>query len=230
MYDIGEALKALRNGRPVMVYDSSRRESEVDMVFHASKVGPDEVYMLRTRAGGLVCYATTSRVVEALGLKFLDEALGSLGGVYGVLSSKTPLYGDRPAFVLWVNHVRARTGITDEDRAVTIRGLHEVTKLVLSGEVERARRVFLESFQSPGHVPLLAARPLRVRRGHTELSIALARLARLEPSVVFAEMLTRGGRLSLEDAKELSARTGWPLLEGATIVEACRDDPVCWGD
>jgi 3,4-dihydroxy 2-butanone 4-phosphate synthase len=225
-----DAIDALRRGGPVMIYDSSKREREVDMVYHASKVGPDEVYMLRTRAGGLICYATTTKVVEVLGLRFLDEALMSLGEPYKALASKMPSYGDRPAFVLWVNHVGARTGITDEDRAVTIRGLHEVTKMVLDGEVEKARRTFIENFQSPGHVPLLAARSLEVRRGHTELSIALAKLARLEPSVVFAEMLTRGGRLSWEDAKSLSERMGWPLLEGKVIVEACRDDPLCWSD
>jgi len=225
-----DAINALRSGRPVMIYDSSKRESEVDMVYHASKVGPDEVYMLRTRAGGLICYATTLRVVEVLGLRFLDETLKSLGEPYRALASKVPLYGDRPAFVLWVNHIKARTGITDEDRAVTIRGLHEVTKLVLEGQVEKARIAFTENFQSPGHVPLLAARSLKVRRGHTELSIALAKLARLEPSVVFAEMLTRGGRLSWDEALSLSERMGWPLLEGAVIAEACRDDPLCWGD
>jgi 3,4-dihydroxy 2-butanone 4-phosphate synthase len=230
MRAIEDALEALRRGRPVMIYDSSKRESEVDMVYHASNVGPDEVYMLRTRAGGLICYATTAKVVEVLGLRFLDEALKDLGKPYDILASKTPSYGDRPAFILWVNHVKAKTGITDEDRALTIRGLHEVTKLVLDGKVEKARRAFTENFQSPGHVPLLAARSLKVRRGHTELSIALAKLARLEPSVVFAEMLVRGGRLSWEDAKSLSERTGWPLLEGAVIVEACRDDPVCWSD
>ncbi|MEB2836513.1 MAG: 3,4-dihydroxy-2-butanone-4-phosphate synthase [Desulfurococcales archaeon] len=230
MWGVDEAVKAFKRGLPVMIHDSSSRENEVDLIYYAGRVNPDIIYMLRTRAGGLICYATTQGVVEALGLDFMDNIMERLGGVYKDLSAKTPSYGDRPAFVLWVNHVSTKTGITDSDRAVTVSKLHEVTRLVLAGEKERARLMFRREFQSPGHVPLLAARPLRERRGHTELSITLALLAGLEPSVVFAEMLTRGGRLSVAEAEALSEKNGWPLLEGSQIVEACKDAGLCGSD
>ncbi|MEB3816731.1 MAG: 3,4-dihydroxy-2-butanone-4-phosphate synthase [Desulfurococcales archaeon] len=227
---IDEAIEALARGRPVMIHDSGGREDEIDLVYYAGSVGADEVYTLRTRAGGLICYATTLNVVRSLNLMFMDELLEKIGGIYRSLAVKLPSYGDRPAFVLWVNHVATKTGISDDDRALTIRKLHEVTDMVIRGDIERARRAFESEFQSPGHVPLLAARSLDVRRGHTELSIALTKLAGLRPSVVFAEMLTRGGRLRLEEARVLAEKNGWPLVEGDHIVEACRNDAVCRGD
>ena len=219
---VEEAIKALRRGGPIMIYDSSSRESEVDLVFYAGKVDPDVIYMLRTVAGGLICYGTLEEVTGALGIPYGDDIIRRLGEGFERIAGRRLGYGDRPAFTIWVNYIKVRTGIRDEDRAETVRQLHEVTSLVTSGNVERAREKFFSEFQAPGHVPILAARNIEVRRGHTELSTHLALLAGLEPSVVFAEMLTRGGVLSLDDARILSERMGWPLVSGDEILEVWR--------
>jgi len=216
---VEEAIRALKAGRPVMVYDSGSREDEVDLVYYAGLIDEDKVYTLRTIAGGLICYATTEEVTRKLGIPFGDE-------IYSMIPSLKPLtakrlsYGDRPAFTIWVNHVEARTGIRDRDRALTMRALHRLTGLVIAGRISEARMMFEEEFQAPGHVPVLAARDPRLRRGHTELTMLLAGMAGLEPSMVFAEMLDRGDRLSLEDAERLSEAKGIPLVDGKTILEA----------
>jgi 3,4-dihydroxy 2-butanone 4-phosphate synthase len=230
LWTVEEAVEALKSGVPVLIHDSSARENEVDMVFYGGQIDKEKVYMLRTRAGGVICHATTSDIMEALGLVFLDELLARAGRPYKSLASRKLSYGDRPAFVLWVNHASARTGVTDEDRALTISGLHRVVRAAWRGDTDEARRIFEEEFQAPGHVAFLASRGLSRRRGHTELAVSLALLAGLEPSVVFAEMLARGTRLSLEDAEALSEREGWPLLRGDQIVGACSDAgiQVCW--
>ena len=220
--EVEEARRALKKGVPVMIYDSESREGEVDLVFYAEKVDPDVIFMLRTVAGGLICYGTLEEVTKALGIPYGDEILERLGGGLEKLAGRRLSYGDRPAFTIWVNYASVRTGIRDEDRAETVKQLHEITVLVRSGEVERAKKKFYEEFQAPGHVPLLAARSLEVRRGHTELSTHLALLSDLEPSVVFAEMLSRGGVLSFEDAKALSEKEGWPLVTGDKIIEVWR--------
>ena len=226
---IEEAIESLRNRRPVLIYDSGSRESEVDLVYHASSVTPDVIYTLRTRAGGLICFATRWSIASGLGLVWGDELIASVPELRP-LAMRRLGYGDRPAFTIWVNHMSVRTGISDEDRAKTARELYNVVSIYLSGDREGARRKFREEFQAPGHVPILASRGLKARRGHTELSMALASLAGLEPAVVFAEMLDYGRSLSLEKARELSKGWGVPLVSGGEIIEACRGNEVCWSD
>jgi len=230
LWSVEEALEALKGGVPVLIHDSASRENEVDMVFYAGVIDADKIYLLRTRAGGVICHATARSVIEALGLAFLDDVLAGAGRPYTLLASRRLGYGDRPAFVLWLNHANVKTGVTDEDRALTVARLHEVVRMAWRGDAKGARRVFEEEFQAPGHVAFLASRGLSRRRGHTELAVSLALLAGLEPSVVFAEMLARGTRLSLDDATVLAEREGWPLLRGDQIVGACRDAglEVCW--
>ena len=219
---VEEALKALSRGSPVLIFDSMGREAEVDMVYYAGGVDADTIYNLRVLAGGLICYATKLEVVRALGLPYGDELLERLGGGLELLARRRLGYGDRPAFTIWVNHTSVSTGIRDVDRARTVSELHRVTELVLAGKVGDAKRKFYTEFQAPGHVPVLAARSLVERRGHTELAVHLAEMAGLKPSVVFAEMLSRGGALGLEEAKVLSERMGWPLVTGNEVVEAYR--------
>ncbi len=224
---VDDAVRALREGTPVMVYDGDDREAEVDLVFHASRVDADAVYALRTRAGGLICYATTWRVASGLGLKWGDEIIASHPPL-DQLTAKRLSYGDRPAFTIWVNYAGVRTGISDEDRSMTIRMLDRVVEIYEAKGPAEAREFFLSSFQAPGHVPILASRGLAARRGHTELSIALALLAGLRPSVAFAEMLDYRVSLPLSKAIEISRREGWPLVSGEEIIDACRGKEVCW--
>ncbi len=221
-----EAVEALRRGDPVLIYDGDERESEVDLVYHASKADADAIYTLRTVAGGLICYVTLSEVTRELGIPWGDELLSLIPSLKP-LTEKRLSYGDRTAFTIWVNHANSKTGIRDSDRSLTVRRLDHVTRLVLEGRVEEAKRVFYSEFQAPGHVPILASRGLDERRGHTELSTSLALLAGLRPSLVLAEMLDRGDALSLEKARRIGEEHGWPLVEGWEIVEVCRSEEVC---
>jgi 3,4-dihydroxy 2-butanone 4-phosphate synthase len=213
---LDEAVEALRRGRPVLIFDDERRESEVDMVFHASFATPEVVYTLRTVAGGLICFATEGRVASELGIPWGDELIARVEQLRP-LALRLPRYGDRTAFTIWVNHVSVRTGISDEDRSRTLLELDRVVSLLVGGHREEAVSKFRSEFQAPGHVPILATRGPG-RRGHTELSIALARIAGLTPSIVLAEMLDRGGSLPLDKAARIAEEKGWPLVKGSHIL------------
>jgi len=204
----------------VLLHDSSGREDEVDYIVPAGSVDADTVYEMRTLAGGLICYAMAAEVAKTLGLRFATEYYAAFPELRPLL--KTPSYGEPPAFSIWVNRVGVATGIRDEDRAETIRGLHEVALLVLEGRGEEARRRFAEEFMAPGHVPVLVERGLERRRGHTELALALARLAGIPPSMALVEMLARGRQLRVEEAVRLSREYGYPLVEGGEVIEAWR--------
>ena len=216
MGSIDEALKAFRKGIPVLIYDSSDREDEVDYVIYGGAVDVDVIYEMRTLAGGLICYAMGRGAVQVLGLRFASDYLQKVEPLAELV--KMPRYGESPAFSVWVNHVSVATGIRDVDRAITIRELHIVSKLVYEGSVEKAKQKFYEEFMAPGHVPILAERSLSVRRGHTELSLALARLAGVIPSVALVEMLAKGRQLTYEEAMRVSREYGYPLIRGDDII------------
>ena len=217
---LARALKLFASGSPIMIFDSEDREGEIDLVFYAGSISPEKIRMLRTMAGGLICYATSNSVRKVLGLPFMNELLERYNGL-AELARKRLGYGDPPAFTIWVNHMSVKTGIRDVDRAVTVRNLHRVTELALKGG--DARSVFYSEFMAPGHVPLLASRGLKRRRGHTEMATALARLAGLLPSVVFAEMLSGDGVLSVEEARRISSERKIPLLFGGDIIETAME-------
>ena len=206
-------------GTPVLIHDSSSREDETDIVVYAGKIDTKKIYKMRTLGGGLLCYATTEEVTRSIGVPFADE-------IYALVETLRPLtekrlsYGDRPAFTVWVNHKDAITGIRDKDRALTISKLHEVSSRVFKGDIKGAKKMFTNEFQAPGHIPLLAGRSLEKRRGHTELSLALAIMGEVVPSVAFIEMLDYGDRLPVDKAKTIAERNGFLFIEGTDIIEA----------
>jgi len=215
---LSAALSAMRRGVPVLVHDDYSREDEVDYVIHASFVDTDRVYEMRTLAGGLICYAMPLAAGRLLGLRYAHELFASVPEL-APLAGRRLGYGDHPAFSVWVNSLKVKTGIRDRDRALTIRELDRVASLVYSGRVIEARRLFVEGFAVPGHVPVLLGKRLGERRGHTELSLHLAMLAGMTPSTVIVEMLGRGEALSVEEARRISRDKGYPLVEGSEIID-----------
>ncbi|MCE4606426.1 MAG: 3,4-dihydroxy-2-butanone-4-phosphate synthase [Desulfurococcales archaeon] len=206
-------------GTPVLIHDSSSREDETDIVVYAGEIDTEKIYTMRTLGGGLLCYATTEEVTRSIGVPFADE-IYALVEVLRPLTEKRLSYGDRPAFTVWVNHKDAVTGIRDKDRALTISKLHEVSTRVFKGDLKGAKKMFINEFQAPGHVPLLAGRGLEKRRGHTELSLALAIMGGVIPSVAFIEMLDYEDRLPVEKAKDVAEKNGFIFVEGTDIIEA----------
>jgi 3,4-dihydroxy 2-butanone 4-phosphate synthase len=215
--DVEKAIRDFKKGKPVLIYDWPTREGEVDMVYYAGLIDHRKIYKLRTKAGGLLCFATNENIAKSLGISLMSDLLERLG--YKELSVKKASYGGKSPFSLWVNSVHVRTGISDIDRAMTISQLHKVTSLVVKGDTEQARKMFYSDFYAPGHVPILIAKDIGVRKGHTELAIALAILSGLEPSVVFAEMLDYGHSLSLEKAKKFAENHDLALITGKELLE-----------
>ncbi|MQL54717.1 3,4-dihydroxy-2-butanone-4-phosphate synthase [Acidianus ambivalens] len=210
-----EIRKNLEDGLPILIYDFDGREEETDMMFYAGVIDWKKIYILRKEAGGLICYATGSEEGKKLGLKFQTDIL--LNSEYKQLV-KLPQYGDKPAFSLWVNHVNTRTGISDNDRALTILKLHEIISELKKDEKSAVERFYTE-FYAPGHVPILLSRGIGERHGHTELSTTLAEYVGLERSVVIAEMLDEGKSLSKEKVIQYARNIGFLLIEGKEILK-----------
>jgi len=225
-----DAIKALQDGQPILLYDFDDRETETDIVIGAEFTTPKEVYRLRRDAGGLICTAIDPIACERLGIPYMADVLryaGNSGNGFRAIESIYERAGDIPydsrsSFSLWVNHRKTFTGITDNDRSLTITRLAEATRKAMNGGLVN----FGSEFRSPGHVPLLRAAPnlLKDRRGQTELSIVLARAANITPAMVMCEMLDgeTGRALSKKDAIAYGRRNGLVFLEGKEVLEYFR--------
>ncbi|WP_318567326.1 3,4-dihydroxy-2-butanone-4-phosphate synthase [Salinigranum marinum] len=213
---VTRAVRAFRDGGPVLIHDAADREGETDIVYPAGAVTPDAVARLRNDAGGLVCVALGDGVAGTLDLPFLDAALE-----HPTAADHDLAYDTRSSFSLTVNHRDTFTGITDADRSLTITKLADVAAWIDADDGYDLAD-FADEFRSPGHVHLLRAASglLDERRGHTELGIALARAAELPPAVVVCEMLDdgTGGARSTADARAYARRHGLVYVEGRDIV------------
>ena len=208
---LDRALAAFGRGEPICIHDAADREGETDLVYPAEAVTPRAVSRLRNDAGGLVCVALDYDVAETFDLPFFTEAVDHPTTAHHDLG-----YDDRSSFSLTVNHRETYTGITDDDRSLTIRELGRAARQ--PHEIE-----FAERFRAPGHVHLLKGAPdgLDQREGHTELGLALADSADVPPAVVVCEMLDdeSGGAMTPQDARAYATRHDFVYIEGSEIVD-----------
>jgi len=170
---IPEAVDAIARGEVVIVADAEDRENEGDFVCAAERVPPEIITLMIKRGGGWVCMPVLPDVCQRLDLHPLVEA------------NTAPL---RTAFMTPIDHRDARTGITAEERAHTIRAAVDPVATA-------------DWFVRPGHVhPLLAKEGGVLRRaGHTEATVDLARMAGLAPAGVLCEILDEDGRRATRD-------------------------------
>lgn len=227
---IEEALKSLKKGEIVLVFDAANRERETDMILAAELVTPEHIKILRNDAGGLICAPVSSENAEKLGIPFMTDIMQVASEKYKVLKKLSPHdipYDEKSAFSITINHRKTFTGITDNDRALTIR---ELALLCKNGQHER----FGEFFRSPGHVTLLRAAPGHVinRKGHTEMSIALMEMAGLTKVAVCCEMMDNksGNSLSTRDAQLYAEEHDLIFLDGSQVIKAYEEMIASMGE
>jgi len=234
---VQRAVDAFKQGLPVCLFDSEKREGETDLLFPASTASPATMRQLRQDCGGLLFLAIGDEVGACFGLPFLQDLHTTPDAVerHPVLHhlvTNDLRYDARSAFTLSLNHRDTYTGITDHDRALTTRRFAELASTCLAegAQGEVAMKRLGEEFRTPGHIPVCreAKGGLEVRQGHTELAVGLARLAETVPVVIGAEMLQPHGdhALSVADARAWAEERNIPFLEGADVVAALLgDDP-----
>lgn len=217
---LDEAIASLKRGEFVLLYDSGKRENEVDMVVAAQFVTPEHISRMRQYGGGLICIALKDSFAKSLNLQYMHNILSHSTDVDSdskQMIMGTAPYGDHPTFSISVNHKQTYTGITDRDRALTIK---EMANLYNSTD---AKSEFISSFATPGHVPLLLASRglLATRQGHTEMSVYLAELAKLTPVTAICEMMDSQtySALSVEKAMKFAKENTVPFIDGKELLE-----------
>ncbi|KZX13094.1 3,4-dihydroxy-2-butanone-4-phosphate synthase [Methanobrevibacter curvatus] len=216
---LDKALKAMRNGEFVLMYDNEKRESETDMIIGAEFVTNREVTIMREDAGGLICTCLHPEYCDKIGIPFMTDIMDVAKDKYPILEALTPNdipYDEKSSFAIWVNNRKTFTGITDNDRALTI---SSVAKLCSEKKFDE----FGAEFRSPGHVSLLRGADglLKKREGHTEISLAMAEMAGITPVTVVCEMMDgdTGNAKTVEQAEKYAKDHGLVFMDGNIVIE-----------
>ena len=216
MDSLRSAISSLKKGSFIVLHDAKGREDEADLICLAEKITPRMVRRMRKDAGGLICVAMDMPSTKRLRIPFAIDVLKSAKNpLLFKMGNQKMGYGDKPAFTISINHLKTFTGIPDNDRAYTIR---EFSKLIAR---KGGPSDFKRHFRAIGHVFLLTSRGIKNRRGHTELSVELARIGGFIPAMVLCEMLSDTGRAaSGKEAARYAKKNGYPFIEGKEILEA----------
>lgn len=217
--DVEKALSDLGKGRFVLVHDSSSRENEVDLVIAGIKTTPRAVARMRSDGGGLICMALSRDVASRLHMPFIQDVYrNSQMPLFKKLEAYDIPYDEKSSFSITLNHRKTFTGVTDRDRALTIR---EFARLSLKPSVRELGR----NFRTPGHVHTLISSGVENRRGHTELSTALVEMAGMAPVAAICEMMdSRTGRaLSPRKALAYARKNNLTFLDSDEVVDYWRN-------
>lgn len=146
-------------------------------------------------AKGLMCVSLTEDRCNELGLKLM-------------VNNNSSNYST--AFTISVDLVGfgCATGISASDRAKTINALVDPNKKP-------------SDFGIPGHIFPLIGRSggVKVRPGHTEAAIDLAKLSGLKPSGVLIEVLNEDGSMArLDDLKKVAVKHGLKLISIEQLI------------
>lgn len=216
----------LRQGKFILVYDSEKREGETDFVIASQFVTPKSIKRMRKDGGGLIFLMISNEVAHTFKLPFLADLYTQINGTYPVLKELVPNdipYDTKSSFSLYINHRETFTGITDNDRSITMKKFSEIIEKTKNMDSNLAIQELGREFRSPGHIPICVASKqlLNERKGHTELVIALMQMAGLIPAGSGCEIMgDTGNALSKKDVICYVEKNDLTFLEGKEIIEA----------
>ena len=168
---ISSIIQDAKKGKMFILVDDKNRENEGDLIIPGSKCSSKSINFMAKHGRGLICLALTKKQVDNLRLPLMSSI------------NKSRM---QTAFTISIEARKGiTTGISAQDRAKTI-------KTAINPKVKKSEIV------SPGHVFPLVARNGGVleRAGHTEASVDISKLSKLNPSSVICEVMNEDGRMA----------------------------------
>ena len=168
---VKRAIADLRAGRGVMVVDDENRENEGDLILSTDFLTVEQMALMIRACSGIVCVCMRDEDCKRMGLPQMVEDNTNTQGT---------------AFCVSIEAAHGcTTGVSAKDRVTTIKAAANP-----NGKPEDLLR--------PGHVYPLRARPNGVleRRGHTEATVDLMRIAGLNPCGVLCELMNVDGTMA----------------------------------
>lgn len=188
---IEQAVRHLKNGGLIIMMDDDSRENEGDLIGLGSKMTPQNVNFMITKARGLLCTPVSKDIAKKLSLTQMVTNNTEANGTKFTYS----IDGSTEA-------TGVTTGVSAYDRSATI-------MKIASDDVKAS------DFVHPGHsFPLVAEEGgVLARDGHTEAAIDLAILAG-EPEVgAICEILLPDGHMARRDyLEQMSIEYELPLI------------------
>ena len=224
--NIKKAIEDLKKGKFVLIHDSDTREDETDFIIASEFINPEKIKTMRKDGGGLIFLMISNEVADKFDLPFLTDLYNSNLDKYPILNSLIANdipYDTKSSFSLYINHRNTFTGITDNDRSLTMKRFSDLIKKTENMNNDTAIQELGKEFRPPGHVPICVAAKnlLNERKGHTELVIALMEMAGLAPAGSGCEIMGNNGKaLSKEDVISYAKKNDLIFLEGKDITTA----------
>ena len=197
------AIDAFQKGHGVILVDDENRENEGDLIFPAETITNEQMALQIREGSGIVYLCLTSEKLEALALPLMVKDNTST---------------NQTAFTITIEAKQGvSTGVSAQDRVTTI-------KTAISDDckpIDLAR---------PGHIfPLQAqAGGVLSRRGHTEGTVDLAKIAGLKPAGVLCELMHADGRMMrLPELIEFAAIHSLPVLSIDDLVKFQQNTLKC---
>ena len=165
MHKVEKAIEELKRGRLIIVADDEDRENEGDLIGLPQFMTADSINFMITHGKGLLCAPLSSKIAKRHNLSLAPQGKS-----------------DGTNFMLSIDSPSATTGISAQERMDTFSALLSKNKV---------------QFMTPGHLfPLLAKDGgLKVRRGHTEAGVDLAKLAGAEEVAAIIEIIKDDGTM-----------------------------------
>ena len=186
---ISSIIKDAKKGKMFILVDDKNRENEGDLIIPGSKCTSKGINFMAKHGRGLICLALSKNQVDKLKLPLMSE------------TNKSRM---QTAFTISIEAKKGiTTGISAYDRAKTI-------KVAINSNAKR------NDIVSPGHVFPLVARSGGVleRAGHTEASVDISKMSKLNPSAVICEVMNEDGRMArLNDLYKFSKKHKIKLIE-----------------
>ena len=184
---IDEILEDLRDGKIVVMIDDEDRENEGDVICAAEHATLENVNFMASYAKGLICMPMDESYTKKLGLRQMCEVNTD---------------NHCTAFTVSIDHKDTTTGISAYERSIT--AMKTVDPDAKPGD-----------FRMPGHMFPLQAKKGGVleRKGNTEATVDLMRIAGLQPVGLCCEIMKEDGTMArtpdlVEFAKKHSLKFG----------------------
>ena len=168
---ISSIIQDAKKGRMFILVDDKDRENEGDLVIPGSKCNSKIINFMAKHGRGLICLALSKKQIDNLKLPLMSPI------------NKSRM---QTAFTISIEAKKGiTTGISAHDRAKTVK-----TAINLKAKKN--------DIVSPGHVFPLVSRSGGVleRAGHTEASVDISKLSKLNPSSVICEVMNENGRMA----------------------------------
>ena len=191
---VDTAIAAFRDGRAVVLLDDHDRENEADLIVPAVTMTETQMALFIRECSGIVCLCLDDARVRQLDLPPMVARNESRHGTAFTVSIEA--------------RQGVSTGVSARDRLTTIRAA--VAADARPADLARPGPIFPLRAHSQGVLG---------RRGHTEGSVDLARLAGFPPAAVLCELMNADGSMMRGAATEaFAAAHGFPLLSIAELV------------